>query len=173
MKAYKNLEEIRPTLQNKPSGMKADWWKAVKQPASRQMTPRTYSRSQPGSSSSVILSSTMIHQSPPPDLELDHMSSMLAFPSPPIFSKLHSPPLFHGNAVPLVDAKAAVDQGHGEPSLVVRHHCQQQTILCLKLISLLPAFHLTTPRRPTAAGAERSPPVATQRVPQPLHLLDH
>ena len=125
-KAYKNLEEIRPTLQNKPSGMKADWRKTVKQPAPRRTTSRTYSRSQPGSSSSVLSSSTTIRQSPSPDLELDHTSSMLAFSSPPIFSKLHSPPSFHGNIVPLVDAKATVDRGHGEPSIVVRHHRQQR-----------------------------------------------
>ena len=127
-KAYKNLEEIRPTLRNKSSGMKPDWRKSVKQSTPRRMASGTCSRGQPGSSSSVLSSSTAIHQSPPPDLELDHTSSMLAFSSPPIFSKLHSPPPFHGNIVPLVDAKATVDRGHGEHSLVVWHHQQQRPL---------------------------------------------
>ena len=57
-KAYSTLEDVRPTLRNKPSGLKADWHGVVK--------PRAP------------------YQSPSPDLDdLDHTSLMLAISPPP------------------------------------------------------------------------------------------
>ena len=99
------LEDVRPTLRNKPSGLKADWLKTT---LKRTVPHRQVSTHTQSSSSSTLLSSPMIPQSPPPELELDHMSSLLAVSPPPIFSKSSSPPSFHGNIVPLIDAKARV-----------------------------------------------------------------
>ena len=107
-KAYATLEDTQPTLKNKPSGLKADWRKTVKAPTPRQQIQGTYTRF--SSSSTLSSSSSTIPQSPPPDLDIDHTSSMLAVSPPPIFSKPSSPPSFHGNIVPLVDAKAT-DRG--------------------------------------------------------------
>lgn len=118
-KAYSNLANIRPTLKDKPSGLKAGWRGAAKQPVLHRQVSKTYARSSP-SSSSTLLSSVGISRSPPPELELDHTSSMLAVSPPPIFSKLSSPPSFHGNVVPLVDAKAEMSQGHSN-HLLVQH----------------------------------------------------
>ena len=70
------------------------------------------------SSSLTFLSSPVVPQSPPPESDLDHMSSMLAVSPPPVFSKSSSPPSFYGNAVPPIDAKAIAYQEPGHRIVV-------------------------------------------------------
>ena len=109
MKAYSTLEDVHPTLWNKPSGLKSDWHNtAMKSSTPRQQASNTYAQS---SSSSVLTASPVTPQ--PPLQEFEHMSLLLALSPPPIFSKLSSLPSFCGTLVPLIDEKAVqVDQEH-------------------------------------------------------------
>ena len=134
MKAYSNLEDVHPTLRNKPSGLRADWPNAVKPSASRQRSSTVYPQSGSSSTSrsrsslsSTSLSLPTIPQSPPPELDSDHVSSLLAISPPPIFSKVSSPPSFYGNVVPVIDAKAKANREYELPVTVRtihNHHMQ-------------------------------------------------
>jgi hypothetical protein len=122
MKAYSALD-VHPTLRNKPSGLRADWPNTVKPSASRQRLSTAYARSASSStsrssSSSTSLSSSAIPRSPPPEFNSDHVSSLLAISPPPIFSKISSPPSFYGNVVPVIDAKAKMNQEYELPITV-------------------------------------------------------
>lgn len=86
------LEDVRPTLRNKPSGLKADWYSTMSRPSvSHQPSSTVYTRSSSSSSSSMLSTSPTVPQSPAQ--EFDHMSSLLAV----------SPPSFHGNSAPFVN----------------------------------------------------------------------
>jgi hypothetical protein len=122
-KAYSVIEDVHPTLRNKPSGLRTDWHNTVGLPAPRQRVPLAHARSSSSSgssSSSVYASSSMVPQSPEPDLDLDfdHTSSLLAISPPPHFGRLPPSPPFYGNSVPLIDAKAPTYQQHGHAIMV-------------------------------------------------------
>ena len=123
MKSYGDLNDVRPTLQNKPSGLKQDWCRTTSKSSARSSTPSrsstlskssTLSRSsthlqqvsavhdQSGSSS--MLASPTFSDSPLP--EFDHSSSLLSIAPPPVANKL-SMPLFCGDLVPLIDEQSA------------------------------------------------------------------
>lgn len=111
MKGYSTVEDVRPTLRNKPSGLKPDWHHTVSKPStSRQPAPIVHARS---SSSLTLVSPTVSHSSLP---DYDHTSSLLAISPSPNFGKVSSPP-FHGKLVLLID-DAARHQGHPLPSTV-------------------------------------------------------
>ena len=97
-KGYSTLEEVRPTLRNKPSGLKPDWHRTVSGPSGSRQRPASAVIPQ-SSSSSLASMSPGVHYSPPP--EFDHTSSLLAM-SPPVFSRGSLPPL-HGNFTPPVN----------------------------------------------------------------------
>ena len=100
-KAYSVLEDVRPTLRNKPSGLKTDWYDTV----SKSSAPRWQaSNICTPSSSSTSMGSPATPQSP--SQEFEHISSLLAVSPPPIFSKSSSSPSFHGKIVPLIDEKS-------------------------------------------------------------------
>ena len=103
-KVYSNLEDTRPTIQNKPSGLKSNRHHSMSASA-----PYPHSRS---SSSSSITTFSMVPWSPVP--EPDHSSSLLAI-SPPSSTRL-SVPTIYGNPTSLVDEKPEVYLGH--PSMV-------------------------------------------------------
>lgn len=85
-KAYSALEDLRPTIRNKPSGLKTDWHKTVKRPVLHQRVSTAHAQSGSSGSSSTFLSSPTVPRSPLPDLDSDHVSSLLAISPPPIFS---------------------------------------------------------------------------------------
>ena len=94
-KAYTNLEDFRPTVRNKPSGLKLDWPRTVSR---LSQGPIKHTRS--SSSSTPASTSSSLPHSPPP--ESDHTLSLLAI-SPPSISRT-SQPLFCGDLVPLIDS---------------------------------------------------------------------
>lgn len=104
-KAYGDLEDVRPTLRNKPSGLKPGWHRTV----AGSPTPYRQASSTPTRSSS---SSTLAPPTSPDSLllESDHASSLQAM-SPP--SKTRSP-LFQGDLVPLID-QDATSRGDNKP----------------------------------------------------------
>lgn len=102
MKAYGNLEDTRPTLRNKPSGLKPDWCHS----ASQTPTPYTHSRS---SSALSIATLPVVPWSSLP--EPDHTSSLLAV-SPPSSFRGSSVPVFHGDLVTLADERTPVYPKH-------------------------------------------------------------
>ena len=110
-KAYSTLEDVRPTLRNKPAGLRADWNKT----ASRSSTPhRPVSRIQSSSlSTSRLLPSTPLSPSP----ESDHFSSLLAISPSPGIGRSSSPPP-HGTLVPLIDSKMTGRHGRDHPPAV-------------------------------------------------------
>lgn len=98
-KAYANLEDIRPTIRNKPSGLKLDWHRtALKPPMPHQQVSlkHTWSSS---------LASTLSSVPPSPVLESNHTLSLLAMS--PLSSVSEPPPsLSHGDLVPAIDRAA-------------------------------------------------------------------
>jgi hypothetical protein len=187
MRAYGNvLEDVRPTLRNKPSGLKADWCSAVSKSSiphqsstthtrsissSSSSTFPTYTRSISSSSSSTFPTSPMVPQSPA--LEFDHMSSLLAI-SPPAFSKSYSPPSFRRNPVLLINENATAYQEprHSNTVFIFVHLVHSD----LKLIPLVDfvASRLQGRKRPeTATRPERSSPVAAREFSQPLYSTCH
>jgi len=105
-KGYSTLEDVQPTLRNKPSGLKPDWrCTASKPPTPRQQVPIVHAQS---SSSSMLTSPTVSHLSL---LDDDHTSSLLAISPPPIFGTASLSPSY-GKLVPLIDKEAAGRQGH-------------------------------------------------------------
>ena len=136
-KAYSTLEDVRPTLKNKPSGLRIDWHSTVtKSSVPRQPTPTTHARSSSSStptstattrssSSSTPLMSPPTPSSPPP--EFDHTSLLLALsPLSPfsIYGQL-SPPPSHGNLVPLVDSRVRHRYGHS-PAVHILISCHSR-----------------------------------------------
>ena len=112
MKAYANLEDVRPTIRNKPSGLKSDWHRTVSNASMpRQQMPIKYAQSDSLSAST----SSSLSQSPL--LDSDHSLSLLAM-SPPSTVSDSSMPLFRGDLVPLIDKKAMEYQGHALASVV-------------------------------------------------------
>ena len=135
-KAYNNLEDVRPTLRNKPSGLKSDWHRTVSG-SSRSSTPHrqvlaNHAHSSSSStlaspvaarsSSSSMSASPMIPESPSP--EFDHASSLLAMTPLPVIAK-SSKPLFFGDLVPFIDEQAMEHKGHAHPNAVCIffYHC--------------------------------------------------
>ena len=112
------LEDVRPTLRNKPSGLRPEWHRTV----SRSSTPRKQAPpSGPPPSSSLtsmssVSASPTIPRSRSPDLELDHTSSLLAM-SPPSPSQMFLP-LSHRDSVSLVDKKPINHQELVNPNAV-------------------------------------------------------
>jgi hypothetical protein len=144
-KAYSTLEDVRPTLRNKPSGLKADWHRIASNTSSpRQQVLTMHARSNSNarsssntpssshvqSSSSSMLASPTIPESPL--LEYDHTMSLLAV-SPPHIAHRPSVPPFHGDLVPLIDKDAAESQERPNPSKVCYFHCQLHTVCDLPL----------------------------------------
>ena len=78
-KGYKTVEDVRPTLRNKPSGLRPDWHRTV---SNSSMPLRQTSATYPRSTSSVVSMSP----------EFDHTTSLLAM-SPPLAFRQASPPL--------------------------------------------------------------------------------
>lgn len=131
MKAYSNLDDYRPTLRNKPSGLRQDWHRTTSRSStsSRSSLPsqsltlsksltlsRSSTLSRPSSqampaqsSSSLMLGSPTLSDSPL--LDLDHASSLLAMNLPSAISK-SSAPLFRGDVVPLVDDVESLGHVH-------------------------------------------------------------
>jgi hypothetical protein len=153
-KAYSTLEGVRPTLRNKPSGLRADWPNIVKPSTSRQRLSTTYTQSPSSStsrssSSSTSLLSPATPRSPPPELNSNHVSSLLAISPPPIFSNASSPPSFFGNVVPVIDAKARANREFELP-ITVRtspSHCAQSETHLSQPFSLPRAFRDAQGRR--------------------------
>ena len=172
-RGYAALEDVRPTLRNKPAGLKPDWYRTVSNsPAlSRQASivhTQSGSSSMPNSmvskssapqsaprrqalivhtqsgSSSMLMSP----ESPPPDYgQFDHTSSLLAI-SPPISP---SPP-FRGDFVPLIDRGAAKHQGILHPPMVStsRYCC------CVQAGLTRSSSHLSYPAPTRMMRAENS-----------------
>jgi hypothetical protein len=169
-KAYSTIEDVRPTLRNKPSGLKADWHSTVSKPSlPRKQASKSHARS---SSSFASSSSSVVPRSPSPEPDYNHISFLLATTPPPIFSRMTSPPLFCGNIVPVIDAKAAKHQDCGHS--VVVHIFPHFYIQC-DLFS--PAFSLATClqrcSRPNAATRVEEPPLMVAReLPQHFHPPD-
>jgi hypothetical protein len=107
-KEFKPLENTRPTLRNKPSGLRSDWHRMVtsKSPARPQPTLSTSSHS---SSLSVAISPTTPSFSL---FESDHTSSLIAMTPLPNPTKQPSP-LYYGDLVPLPGTDAL---GNGHPN---------------------------------------------------------
>jgi hypothetical protein len=134
-KEFQALENVRPTLQNKPSGLRPDWHHTVSskpssskpsahhQPSSsahhRTSSPSTFVSPTPSarhqlmlsthhrtSSSSTLVSPTISSFSP---LESDHASTLVAMSPSSSLTKHYSPP-FYGDLVPLTDTN--VENGH-------------------------------------------------------------
>lgn len=134
-KGYSSIEDTRPTLRNKPSGLKTDWHHTVSNsPVPHQRASMTHARSSSSSmtharsSSSSMLTSPSLPQSPLP--EFDHSSSLLAISPPPIFGKVSSSSIqFHGNLVPLIDEKDAGFQEHVHSNMVRVFHVYYTQLL--------------------------------------------
>lgn len=101
-KAYSALEDVRPTLKNKPSGLRVDWHSTVTRSHVPHRPPSMSTAHTRSSSSSTLSMSPSTLSSP--SLEFDHASSLLALSPSPVSSKSSSPPSY-GNLVPLVDSK--------------------------------------------------------------------
>jgi len=111
-KGYSTLEDVQPTLRNKPSGLKPDWRRtASKPPTPHQQAPIVHAQS---SSSSMLTSPTVSHSSL---LDDDHTSSLLAISPPPIFGNASSSPSYR-KLIPLIDKEAGGRQGHPHPITV-------------------------------------------------------
>ena len=111
MKAYANLEDVRPTIRNKPSGLRSDWHRtASKLPASHQQAFPKHARS-----SSLASTSSSIPLSPVS--EPNHSLSLVAVSPPSNVSTSFSPP-FYGDLVPIIDRKAANPLGPGQVNTV-------------------------------------------------------
>ena len=103
-KAFYDLEDTRPTLRNKPSGLKSDWHRvATKSSTFHPMAPSVHRRT----SSSSTLASLARPRSPS---DFDHMSSTVAMSPPPSMHNSSSP-AFQGDMVFLIDEEAAEDFG--------------------------------------------------------------
>ena len=123
-KAYNNLEDVRPTIRNKPSGLKVDWHRSVSKPSMphhqvsvrhpRSTSMSVSSSSLSASSSSSLASSSSISASPtlsqsPPQEFSDHALSLLALSPPRNLSQSSIPP-FHGSLESLDDERAVEHQ---------------------------------------------------------------
>ena len=146
-KAYSNLMDIWPTLRNKPSGLKSDWYRTVSgssgsSRSSRSSTPHQQVLAAHSHSSSLSMSASPLL----PELHspnFDHTSSLLAMSPLPVISK-SSMPLFHGDLVPLIDKKAAEFQEDALPNVVCICICSLQSVTHPSSHSLYPMLTRTT-----------------------------
>lgn len=97
-KAYSDLDDTRPTLRDKPSGLKTGWYRGVVKPFVSQKAPPSHGRS---SSSSTLVSSA---DSRSPVSDSDHTSYLTA--KTPQLS-LHRMSAFREDLVPLLDMEVA------------------------------------------------------------------
>ena len=178
-KAYVNLNDVQPTLWNKPLGLKQDWHRTSSKSStpSRSSTPSTSSaRSQlvlapyPQSCSSSMLVSPTFSESSLP--EYDHTSSLLAISPPPVPSK-SSMPLFCGDLVPLIDKKSLEYQEHTHTNVV----CTFADIACNLVLTpsaiFLTQFFQGQRRSKVTAWFERTTKLVARDFPRPVHLLCH
>ena len=134
-KAYRNLEDVHPTLRDKPSGLQSDWHRTVsKSSASHHRTPAVHARSSSSSfqsssssvqssSSSVQSSSSSALMSPAAPIHdgFDHTSSLLAMLPPPAGSSLS--PLSRRDLVPPIDIKPSRYQESLQKVFIPRSYC--------------------------------------------------
>ena len=116
-KAYTNLEDTRPTVRNKPSGLKSDWYRTVVTSPSTSHHRMLASHTRSSSLSASTPTSTSSSIPPSPLLDSDQAMSLIAVSPPSTVSKQFMPP-FYGDLVLLVDRKAAERQGHMQPDVV-------------------------------------------------------
>ena len=127
-KAYSNLEDVRPTVRNKPSGLQQGWLRTISKssmPVSCSSTSATSSTPSRSSTPWSSSSSTLVSPSPS-SLSVARSSSSLTLvsPSPSSLSRalptvLQSPLLesFPGSPTLLVDRKVG-HQGQIQPTMV-------------------------------------------------------
>lgn len=99
-KEYSALEDYRPTLRNKLSGLNSNWHCVAPKSTTHRQRVSAHARASSSSMSTPSLSTP----SPSPYTEFDHTLSLVAL-SPPTDGK-RSPPPFHGALVPLIDEDA-------------------------------------------------------------------
>ena len=139
-KAYTNLEDVRLTIRNKPSGLKSDWYRTV---VSNPSTPRhqVSAKHARSSSLSVSTSSSLPPSSIPPSsippsplLESDRALSLIAVSPPSNISQQQFSPPFYGDLVPLIDKKSVGYQEHAGTDAVCifyRYCTHSKTLLAI------------------------------------------
>jgi hypothetical protein len=152
-KAYSALEDVRPTLRDKPAGLRADWHNTVSRSSAPRQSTARHLRSTSSSTLSSTLSTSPSTPSPPPP-EFNHVSSLLAISPPPVFSQ-GSPFSLYRSPIPFVDSKAVGPHYRREDPPIVRVSYLSTYNLGLSPSSLLPCLvHTRTSK------AESSNPVS-------------
>lgn len=169
-KEFQALQNVRPTLRNKPSGLKSDWVRTVSSKSSVRHQPAS-SVHRRMSSSSTLKSPAASSFSPSfSPSESDHTSTLVAMSPIQGSTNRFSPP-FYGDLVPI----ASINAGNGRPSAEVIHALNYYRLqLTCPLPATVSAACIQGRRRKQEAGWSKGlTGLVARELSRPIHSSYH